>query len=79
MHDNKITAYLFVLLFSASPCRGQDEGFSAQPRHRGDHALVIYASLSRSGVEKVTYVPAGMSSEHAALLRKNVQLALNGG
>ena len=42
-------------------------------------ALVIYASLSRSGVEKVTYVPAGMSSEHAALLRKNVQLALNGG
>jgi hypothetical protein len=41
-------------------------------------ALVVYANLSRSGVDKVTYVPSGMRSEDAALLRKNVQLALNG-
>ena len=42
-------------------------------------ALVIYAKLTGGRVDKVTYVPSGMSSEHAALLRKNVQLALDGG
>lgn len=41
-------------------------------------ALVIYANLSRSGVDRVTYVPRGMSSDDAALLRNKVQAALNG-
>lgn len=41
-------------------------------------ALVIYANLSRSGVDKVSYVPSGMSSADAELLRTKVQLALNG-
>ena len=41
-------------------------------------ALVIYANLSRSSVDKVSYVPSGMDSEHAALLRARVQSALNG-
>jgi hypothetical protein len=41
-------------------------------------ALVIYANLSNSGVDRVTYVPWGMSSDDAALLRSKVQAALNG-
>lgn len=41
-------------------------------------ALVIYASLSRSGVDRVTYVPWDMSSDDAELLRTEVQAALNG-
>lgn len=41
-------------------------------------ALVIYANLSHSGVDGVTYVPWGMSSDDAALLRNKVQAALNG-
>jgi hypothetical protein len=41
-------------------------------------ALVIYANLSHSGVNTVTYVPWGMSSDDAALLRNRVQEALDG-
>lgn len=41
-------------------------------------ALAIYANLSRSGVDKVSYVPWGMSSDDAALLRAKVQSALDG-
>lgn len=39
-------------------------------------ALVIYARLSYSDVTKVRYVPWGMSSEDAELLRNKVQVAL---
>jgi hypothetical protein len=41
-------------------------------------ALVIYASLSRSGVDSVTYAPWKMSSDDAELLRNRVQSALSG-
>ena len=39
-------------------------------------ALVIYAGLSHADVGAVTYVPWGMSTDHAALLRRRVQAAL---
>ena len=39
-------------------------------------ALVVYAGLSHDDVAAVTYVPWGMSSDHAALLREHVQAAL---
>ena len=41
-------------------------------------ALVVYANLSRSSVEAVTYVPRGMSRKDAELLRTRVQSALDG-
>lgn len=41
-------------------------------------ALVVYARLSNSAVDQVTYVPWGMSSKDAALLRTKVQSALDG-
>lgn len=41
-------------------------------------ALVIYAKLSGSDVDKVTYAPWGMSSDDAELLRNKVHYALNG-
>lgn len=41
-------------------------------------ALVIYANLSNSSPDRVTYVPRGMSSDDAELLRTKVQSALNG-
>jgi hypothetical protein len=40
-------------------------------------ALVVYASISRANVGAVTYVPWGMSNDHAALLRQRVNAALN--
>jgi hypothetical protein len=39
-------------------------------------ALVVYASIAQANVTNVTYVPWGMSSDHAALLRECVQAAL---
>jgi hypothetical protein len=39
-------------------------------------ALVVYAGLSYADVTDVTYVPWGMSSAHAALIREQVQAAL---
>ena len=39
-------------------------------------ALVVYAGLSYADATAVTYVPWGMSSDHAALLRGRVQAAL---
>ena len=39
-------------------------------------ALVVYAGLAHADVTAVTYVPWGMSSDHAALLRERVQAAL---
>jgi hypothetical protein len=41
-------------------------------------ALVIYAKLSNSRPDKVTYVPWDMSSDDAELLRTKVQSALDG-
>jgi hypothetical protein len=41
-------------------------------------ALVIYARLSSADVNKVTYVPWGMSGENAEFLRNKVQAALAG-
>ena len=39
-------------------------------------ALVVYAGLSHGDVAAVTYVPWGMRSDHAALIRERVQEAL---
>ena len=39
-------------------------------------ALVVYAELARTDVVNVTYVPWGLSEEHAALLRDRVQRSL---
>ena len=39
-------------------------------------ALIIYAELSHSDVEDVTYVPWRMNADYAALLRRRVQQAL---
>jgi len=41
-------------------------------------ALVIYARLSGNGVDRINYVPWGMSSDDAELLRNKAQVALYG-
>ncbi len=44
MSGNKIIWCFFLLSAICVEANAQDEGFTSQPRHRGDYSLVVYAS-----------------------------------